>query len=294
MAKWLCLIGSSASLLLMTGCRSSPELGWQTPLPRPGNVEQAVDLDELEQHEWSARDRETVEAILSQYLMIPGHVDTYARAQTGVARLELLIGAAYATSRAEQRHHYTKARQASERAMYTDPDFRKAVASGMPVAEAARQLEPDQFEPLFLWATSIFYTFRDVASLPEKILARKNLTDAASVLRHMMDTDETWYGGSLQFSLGIYYLAVPAFMGGDRQLAEELMNKAVELSNKRLLTRWGRAKYLAVANGDRELFEQDLQWVVSQNVDQMDGPIIWNAYFQMDAKRLLSQSDRLF
>jgi hypothetical protein len=96
------------------------------------------------------------------------------------------------------------------------------------------------------------------------------------------------------FSRGIYYLALPKFAGGDRELSARLLSKAREVAPDSLLIPWGRAKYFCFETHDREGFVKDLQWVLAQDPHGGTNPYSWNVYFQRDARELLDRVDRLF
>ena len=280
--------------LLSLGCATAEKTD---PLPEPVSFapERAtLSMDDLLRREEIAESREEIEQILGQYLRWPEADEDYETAQTGAARLLLLLGANFSKSTREQRKFYRETQKAAERAMAVVPAFRNGRDRGQSVPEAAATLPVQSFEPLFLWTTAVFYTFRDVASLPEQILFKGRLQEAKSVLDLMMEKDPTWQDGSLQFSLGIYYLSVPKILGGDRDKARSLMDEAVEMGTNRLLPRWGRAKYLAVRTGDKTLFLEDLNWVAAQDPGEMDGPLIWNNYFHDEAIELLEAVDSYF
>lgn len=277
--------------VILTGCSSPDKPALDTGIIKQGPV---PGLEQLQNEEARVDSREDVQALIQLYDRNFEDTREFAEAKTRAASLYLLLGAKYDVSTGDRRKAYRNAARAAEAALLQDANFREARTSGQSIPEAGEKVSRDQYEALFLWATSVFYHFRDVASVPERILFSRRLREAARAIEFMMDSDPLWYGGSLQFSLGIYYLSVPEVLGGDRDKAAELMNEAVDISEKRLLTRWGRAKYLAVAEGDRESFLHDLTWVIEQNLSSVEGPHIWNRYFQEDALRLLNEVDLLF
>lgn len=277
-------------LLVLSGCAASPDR-FQ---PDPPVAVDAVSRADWEQMDLQADSRDALLQRVRYYQSVSGDDGIRSEAYTRETSLLLLLGAAYSESRSEQRRWYRMATQASEQALLLVDSFREARQAGQSVPEAAVHLDSTSFEPLFLWTTATFYHFRDVASVTERILFNRRLKEAANAIEVMLDKDPDWSGGALQFSLGIYYLSVPEIIGGDRDKARELMEVAVRMSDKRLLPAWGRAKYLAVSMGDRKRFQEDLEWVLRQDVSSMEGPAIWNRYFMEDARQLLDQKDLLF
>jgi hypothetical protein len=115
-----------------------------------------------------------------------------------------------------------------------------------------------------------------------------------AVMKHLREVAPDWQHGAVHFAWGIYYLALPKVAGGDMELSRQSLDRAVEVGPHSLLPRWGRAKYYAVKTGDRQLFEDDLAWVVAQDPQQMDSPYPWNVYFQRDARAMLEDIGRYF
>jgi hypothetical protein len=61
-----------------------------------------------------------------------------------------------------------------------------------------------------------------------------------------------------------------------------------------MLSRWGRAKYFHVRDGNRQGFQDDLRWVLAQDADASGEAYYWRAYFQRDAREALAELDRYF
>lgn len=212
-----------------------------------------------------------------------------------IAELTLLYGAGYSGSRREQRLAYHEAKQLALQVLRLNADMAELLASAQPLTALVPLANTGtEFDALLIHSTAVFYLFRDVYTLPQRVFASGRLKAARDVLLAMQEREPGWSGGTLPFSLGIFYLAVPDALGGDRALAAQLMAEAVALGPTHLLPRWGRAKYLAVALADRQLFTEDLQWVIAQDLNAMDGPDLWNRYFQWDAQQLLNHADALF
>jgi len=285
--QYMALLSCCLVAVLPAGCVSKNAYAPPPTAASSGTIHRNIPFPDLKPLEDSARTRVDIEQVLAGYEQVVAQDPVYQDAQIRIARLYLLLGAAHATSRSEQRGFYSLAKQAAERALRKNPRIRGNLEAGESMVEATLELKEDDYEPLFLWVTSVFYTFRDVARLPERILRRQRLQEAASILENMIRTAPHWNDGALQFSLGIYYLSVPQIMGGNRDKARQLMDEAVSMGDQRLLPRWGRAKYLASELGDWDLFRSDLEWVATRDPSKLSGPAIWNAYFQEDARRLL-------
>jgi hypothetical protein len=107
--------------------------------------------------------------------------------------------------------------------------------------------------------------------------------------------DPNWKGGANYFNLGIYYLALPKSFGGDLKKSAEYLRKAESAGPDRLLIPWGRAKYYYYHQKNRQGFEKDLKWVLTQDPRRATGDTYpWNVYFQAQARELLASIDDLF
>jgi hypothetical protein len=61
-----------------------------------------------------------------------------------------------------------------------------------------------------------------------------------------------------------------------------------------MLSRWGRATYFHVRDGNRPGFEDDLRWVLAQDAAAPGEAYCWRAYFKRDARQALADVDRFF
>ena len=212
-----------------------------------------------------------------------------AEAWTEIAILRLLEGAAFRENSKDRLGCYLAALQACERAMATNPEFLRRVQAGQTTAEAVGALGPADMAAMQFWSTGIFYIFRDCLGFFGRILNVRLMDQAKAVLVQMDTIDPSWEDGASTFSWGIYYLAMPAARGGDKAKAREFFDRAVAQGERRLLPRWGRAKYFYTAVGEKAAARADFEFVVAQSLDGLRGHRSWNRYFQAEAARLLAR-----
>ena len=205
----------------------------------------------------------------------------------------ILLGAAYTRQRAAKAACYREARRFSELAMYTQPAFRVRVDRGQLPWEAAEALAAEQKEAMLFWVTAVLYEFKEVMGLPAKILNLRWMDRAAVFLQRLEAVAPGWGGGSVELSWSIYYYVLPSMRGGDRQKAATYLERAVGAEGNWLLPRWGRAKYFRVAQGDRDGFRRDLEWVLATGSEAGD-PYPWRVFFQQDARHMLMHIDDFF
>ncbi|MDY7093841.1 MAG: TRAP transporter TatT component family protein [Acidobacteriota bacterium] len=285
--------------LLSTGCFVHRP-AWETaPVPTaPRTQEERSEVDELVQRaealQERAGDRQAVEAALGAWKAVleqaPGHFE----ALDARSELYLLLGAAYARDREEQRHFYRRALETSEAALYTLPAFRRRVQAEEPFWQAVSEVGPEGMHSMHVWATAVFYLYRDTMGSARRVLNVRWLRRAEAVMTHMDSVDPDWSGGLLHFAWGMYYFALPPAAGGDKERAEEEIARALELGPDWIVYRWGRGRYLWLEAGNRQRFEEDLEWVLAQDPATAGSPYWWNVYFQREARELLDRADELF
>lgn len=286
------LLGS----LLLVGCMSwSP--GWETPY-RPSSAATDTapgsrhgDADELfataGDGDALAEARRAYERRLETS---PEDYDTLVR----LSEIYILTGAAYSPTRRAKAEAYITGIRLAEAAMATNEAFRRRVEGGANLGEAVDELGADEMKAMLLWVTGVSYYFKECLSGPGHLVNFRWMARTRETTEHMMAVDPDFEHGAVPFSLGIYYLALPPSAGGDLERSKELIDRAVAASDGHLLARWGRAKYLRVATGDREGFEEDLRWVLSRDPRDASSPFAWNVYMQRDAEEMLSRIDSIF
>lgn len=211
-----------------------------------------------------------------------------------LANAYTLLGAGYSQTVAAKAEAYARAMYYGESAMMTVPAYKAARDSGASFEEALVHLGATQFEAMEFWKTALFYDFRECTSLLGKLSSYAGLRQAVAVMDHMEQINRQAMWGNNLFSQGIYYLAQPEFVGGDKQKAAEYLAEAAAVTARNIVPRWGRAKYYAVAMGDVDLYQQDLQWVQQQPLDTLLGYRPWNVFLQREAKALLTETERYF
>jgi len=215
-------------------------------------------------------------------------------ALTNLGHLYILLGAAYTTDLSEKIGHYQTARRYNEWAMYTNPAFQERVESGEKPWEACVVLTQREVPAMFYWVTAVMYHFKEGMSLPGKVVNKKWVEWCGIFLHRIEDIDPEWGGGGVQFSLALYYGILPKALGGDRQRSDAYLARSIEIGPDWLINRWGRAKYFHVRDGNKLDFENDLQWVIAQNLQHAGGIYPWKVYFQRDAKEMLAAADQYF
>ncbi len=291
MSRALALISS----LLVVGCMSWAP-GWETPhLPSPaapeGTAPHSADADELLA---AAGDSSGLAAARRAYeLRLETNPDDYDTL-VQLSEVYILTGAAYSPTRRAKAEAYLTGIRLAEAAMATDDAFRRRVDAGASLGQAVQELGTEEMKAMLLWVTGVSYYFKECLGGLGHVVNFRWMTRTRETMEHMMAIAPDFEHGAVPFSLGIYYLALPASVGGDLERAQELVDRAVTMSGDHFLARWGRAKYARVALGDRQGFKQDLEWVLGQDPSSASSPYAWNVYMQRDAAEMLERIDSIF
>lgn len=236
----------------------------------------------------------SLEAAVTANLAVLKADPAHYQACVTLAHLYLLLGDAYQTSMAGKRNCFQKALLYSELAMYTNPSFKESIQRGEPTWEACQVLGFREMEAMLFWANAVFYRYKEGQGPLGQIVNFRWIQRATQVMDHMTSIDPDWGGGVIHLTWGIYFLAIPESVGGDRVKSAEYFRKAIEIGPEQLIHRWGRAKYYHVKMKDPQSFREDLKWVLSRDLRQSPGHPAWNAFFVKDARRLLNTIDRQF
>lgn len=205
-----------------------------------------------------------------------------------LANQHILMGAAYCDSIKSKEIHYKHAMRLCELAMWSDPAFRTEIKNGKRLWDACLCLDENYMPCMTWWVTAFFYYYEECLSPPAVLMNSKWLPRTKQILEHAYSIDSEWGDGVLLFSLGIYYLAVPSFIGGDLEISGNYFEKAVQVGNLSLLPRWARAKYYCRITGNTELLKEDLQWLLDQDLSKTTSPQAWNAFIQRDAEQMMT------
>lgn len=111
----------------------------------------------------------------------------------------------------------------------------------------------------------------------------------------LLELDETFNYGAPHALTAAYYSARPLSAGGNPEKSKYHFEKAFEISESKFLVwHYLYAKYYAVQNQDRKLFESTLNDIISAPVDLLPEKRFANEAVKLKAKHLLSQADILF
>jgi len=204
----------------------------------------------------------------------------------------ILLGTAYTENRGDKSKLFRKAMKYAELAMYTNLAFKNKVANGTAPWDAADALGVKELSAMYFWVIALQYEFKEVMSLPEKIVNVGWLQKGLVFLNRIENLDPDFGGGGVEFCKVICYYALPEFKGGSPKKGDEYMRKAVTKGSHWLLPIWARGKYYYVIKNEPEKSRLDLQWVAKQDLSKFQDPYPWRVHFQRDAQELLRKANQ--
>jgi hypothetical protein len=187
---------------------------------------------------------------------------------------------------------FEKGIQAAERALVAlSPDFAQRMRSGTRIEEAISVLDANAVPALY-WRSSnmgkwgLAKGFATVLNYKDEIRA---------IMARCMELDVTYFHHGPPRYFGAFYARVPAFAGGDLELSKSNFEEALAAAPDYLGTRTLLAEMYAVKAQNRELFEEQLNFVVNANIEELDPELLpENTIEQRRARTLLTQADELF
>ncbi len=286
----LVLLGVGA---VLSGCVS-----WQPDWPAADPAAKIPDvgllLQEAEQAAAVAGDRESLKAAMDAYGRVLDQAPFNARALTELANQTILMGSAHIESRQGKDAHFIRAMRLCERAMYANRDFRMQVDRGLAPWEACQFLGRQDIPAMMFWATAVLYRFKEVLTFPEQVVNLAWVEHTGPFLDRMEALDPAWGGGAIPFTRSLYFGILPGALGGDDKKSKQKLEQAVAFGAPWMLSRWGRAKYFHVRDSNKQGFEEDLNWVISQDVAAEGEAFCWRVYFHRDAREALDNVDEFF
>lgn len=274
--------------MLCTGCALQRTVAWQegganvpTESSRKlrGKAQQIFDVADSEE-----KLRQAIQGFEAVVQENPGDYT----ALKSLSSQYILLGTAYTEKTSEKTEYFMTAIRYAELAMYTNPEFQKAITEGLEPWQAVDTLTANETEAMFFWVTAVQYEFKEGMNLAEKIINVKWLQRTLPFLDRIEKVAPEFGGGSVQFAKMISYYALPESRGGSKELGDKYMQLSIERSSNWLLPRWGRGKYYYDIRDDDLNSRKDLEWVASQNPDEFDDPYPWRVHFLDDAKRILA------
>jgi tetratricopeptide (TPR) repeat protein len=206
-----------------------------------------------------------------------------------------LLGYCYIDKGKDKESYYLKAIQYSERAMYTNPEFRALVDKGEPVWEACRVLKKNDMHAMYRWYMALGNCWNDCYCIVGRMLNCQWPGRAKKILEQMTAVEPDFYSGSIHFSWAAYYTILPGILGGDMKKAGEYYDKALALGPHMNNFYVARALYYHTKQKDRKGFVEDLHHALAIDPRRADSlEYAWAVWYRGKAMQLLKDIDTYF
>jgi hypothetical protein len=280
-------------LTLLPSC-SRGEYGWEKiGKPAPGgDISPLVAVFHRQQA--SADDRRKVLELIGTLEKIVEIEPMNYAALWQIGRYYSLMADAYSTDSAEKKDYYRKARMACERAVYSNPGFKKLIDAGETPFDACCALNAGQIEAMYYWYAATVADWKNGQNFLQKIVNFNTVKGCRKIMERMVKINPEWGGGHPYFAYALYYAGLPKYLGRDLKKSDDYFNRALKAGPNWLYIRYFRARYFQTAKNDKEAFKKDLEWVISRDPHKADSPYPWNVHFQRSARQMLAHTEDYF
>ncbi|MBI2027837.1 MAG: hypothetical protein HYS98_08590 [Deltaproteobacteria bacterium] len=122
-----------------------------------------------------------------------------------------------------------------------------------------------------------------------------DLGRAESLMKRVLELEETYYYGSAHLFLGVFYGSRPAMLGGNLGKSKEHFDKALKISNKKLLlVPYMYARFYCVQSQDEKLFGELLRYVINAPAQILHEQSLANQVAKIRAYRALRGKNEFF
>ncbi len=177
------------------------------------------------------------------------------------------------------------------KAMETDPTFKKLYKDEGKTIDVASQHLGKSYESAIYWAGASIGKWAKMKGIFSTL---EYSTKAKRMIEHVYTMDKNYFYGGPPRWLGTYYAIAPSFFGGSMKKSKELFDESLSIAPDYFATRVLMAENYAVKMKDKALFKQLLDYVLSKPADVIPGIEPDQKVEQEKAKKLLSETDKLF
>lgn len=248
----------------------------------------ARDLIANKAHE-EASLRDAIESLEKANRVKPGQKEALGMLSRSYYRLGYSFGDPMTSD--ERMDVYLKSKNYGWETLMLVPEFKAAMDAEKPINDETVALIPqDYVEEMFIMASAWgrWGELKGILTQAFDIPKVKALVD-----RSVAADEKAIKGGPHRF-LGAYFVKIPLFAGKDPEKSRAYFAKSVELFPEYLENRYMYAAYYAVDVEDKDLYKQQLEYVVNFKVDPSDPLRLEQETAQRMAKEALANIDDYF
>jgi hypothetical protein len=191
---------------------------------------------------------------------------------------------------AEKKKTYERAAAFGEKAMATNSEFRKLVASGKPLEESLSVLTVAEV-PAIYWTAASLGKWAKASGITA---ALKYKTRIKAMIERVEKLQPDYFYGAVTRYWGGYYSVAPSFAGGDVKKSRVNFDRSIAAAPEYLGTKVLMAEVYATKIQDRKLFDALLREVLLSQEDRHPQLGPENTWEKKKAQRLLNNADELF
>ncbi|MCC7442887.1 MAG: hypothetical protein IT285_14735 [Bdellovibrionales bacterium] len=191
----------------------------------------------------------------------------------------------------EKRRYWERAVTWGERAMATNPEFRKRVVQGgEPMENALGALKKAQIDAIYWTATSLGKWAKD-SGIALKLTYKNRIT---KMIQRVEQLDPNFFYGAVYRYWGVYYAEAPYFAGGSMDRAKENFAKTFKLANNYFGSHVLYAESYLSRKGDKAGFRQELELVLKGRPEVLPDVAQEQLLEQRKAKCMLETLENYF
>jgi len=147
--------------------------------------------------------------------------------------------------------------------------------------------------PLLFWAGYNWGNFINLSKDNPVIVS--DMGRAEALMKRVIELDETYYYGGAHLFLGVFYGSRSAMLGGNLEKAKQHFEKALHISDKKLLiASYMYARFYAVQTQDERLFNRLLRYVTRAPAHILQEQNLANQVAKVRARRALRRKNEFF
>jgi tetratricopeptide (TPR) repeat protein len=295
------LIASAMCAAALAGCAGGRQASWEaaeataeSQTPEAQSRRQAL-LEEA-QELWAQRDdQQTLEQAIDRWeqaLKIdPSQHETWTDLSRGYYFLADCHIQFEDDSKERMLEVYEKSTQAGEQALIQlSPEFRKKMQGGTRMEEAVTVLKKDAVPALY-WRSAALGKWAAAKGFAT-LLSYKD--EVRAVMTHAHELDRLYYFGGPDRYFGAFFARAPSFAGGDLDRSKAHFEASLQLEPNYFATRVLYAEDYGVKSQDREVFDQQLDYVLATDPEILPEAAPENRCEQRKAKRAKEKADEVF
>jgi tetratricopeptide (TPR) repeat protein len=234
---------------------------------------------------------DSLKAALTQYeevlSMDPGNRHALER----LARGYYFLGDGHLDNNDEKQAAWDTAINYGKQCLGLNADFRANLEKGDVDEVTAAEALTKADVPCTYWTASALGKWVGLQSLGVKL---KNIPTVKAWIGRVEVLDSTYYYAATDRYWGAYWAAIPSFAGRDLDKSQAYFNKAIEAVPEHFGNRVLVASYWAEKTQDVSVFDENIQYVLSNCPNTMDGLTPEQEAEQRKAQSLLDRRDELF